>query len=341
MNTRRNPKEASKRGGKPGGPSQSQPKSGARNHKSGAKPGITAKAKGQAAVKSYSIIEPAELLPFLLSVITNKGRNSVKSLLTRGQVSVNGKPITRHNFQLHPGQTVTIDQEKQVQAKEMTLLTIVHEDDDLIIIQKDAGLLSIATGEDNELTAYRQLMEHVRLTNPRNRIYVVHRLDRDTSGVMMFAKSEAIQQKLQNTWKETVKERSYVALVEGAVKKAEGTISSWLKETSTLKMYSSPHEGDGLHAITHYKLIQANRHFSLLEVQLETGRKNQIRVHMADIGHPIAGDKKYGAETKAVGRLGLHARVLSFVHPTSGELLTFESAIPKTFLKYTAPAPTN
>lgn len=106
-------------------------------------------------------------------------------------------------------------------------------------------------------------------------------------------------------------------------------------------MYSSPHEGDGLHAITHYKLIQANRHFSLLEVQLETGRKNQIRVHMADIGHPIAGDKKYGAETKAVGRLGLHARVLSFVHPTSGELLTFESAIPKTFLKYTAPAPTN
>lgn len=157
----------------------------------------------------------------------------------------------------------------------------------------------------------------------------------------MFAKSERIQQALQNTWKDTVKERSYVALVEGSVKKPEGTISSWLKETSTLKMYSSPHEGDGLHAVTHYKLIQANRHFSLLEVHLETGRKNQIRVHMADIGHPIAGDKKYGAETKTVGRLGLHARVLSFIHPVSGELMTFESAIPKTFLKYTAPAPTN
>ncbi|MBP2116284.1 RluA family pseudouridine synthase [Paenibacillus silagei] len=309
------------------------------NHKQGARSG--APAKPAAAPKSYTVAEPAELLAFLLKTITNKGRNSIKSMLSRGQVAVNGKPVTKHNHPLHPGQTVTIDHEKPAETKEMLGLTIVHEDDDIIVIQKDAGLLSIATGEDNELTAYRQLMEHVRLSNPKNRVYVVHRLDRDTSGVMMFARSEAIQQQLQNSWKETVKERSYVALVEGAVKRSEGTISSWLKETSTLKMYSSPHEGDGLHAVTRYKLIQANRHFSLLEVHLETGRKNQIRVHMSDIGHPIAGDKKYGAETKAVGRLGLHARVLSFVHPTTGEILTFESEIPKTFLKYTAPAPTN
>ncbi|MHA6531076.1 RluA family pseudouridine synthase [Paenibacillus sp. BAC0078] len=309
------------------------------NHRSAGKPGTSAKTPAPS--KTYTVAEPAELLAFLLKTLANRGRNAVKSILSRGQVSVNGKLVTRHNFPLQPGQTVTIDQEKPVEAKEMIGLTIVHEDDDLIVIQKDAGLLSIATGEDNELTAYRQLMEHVRLSNPRNRVFVVHRLDRDTSGVMMFAKSEQIQQKLQNSWKDTVKERTYVALVEGAVKKSEGTISSWLKETSTLKMYSSPHEGDGLHAVTHYKLIQANRHFSLLEVQLETGRKNQIRVHMADIGHPIAGDKKYGAATKAVGRLGLHARVLSFIHPTTGELLSFESAIPKTFLKYTAPAPTN
>ncbi|WP_082451599.1 RluA family pseudouridine synthase [Paenibacillus ihuae] len=343
MNTRRNPKEASKRGAKPGASNPSQSKPGARSHsnKPGGKLGQAAKAKTPVPVKTYAVAEPAELLPFLLKTLASRGRNSIKSLLARGQVSVNGKAVTQHNFQLHPGQTIAIDLEKQVQAKEMVGLTIVHEDDDLIVIQKDAGLLSIATGEENEQTAYRQLMEHVRLTNPRNRIFVVHRLDRDTSGVMMFAKSEQIQQKLQNTWKDTVKERSYVALVEGAVKKAEGTISSWLKETSTLKMYSSPHEGDGQHAVTHYKLLQANRHFSLLEVRLETGRKNQIRVHLADIGHPIAGDKKYGAQTKAVGRLGLHARVLSFIHPTTGDLLTFESPIPKTFLKYTAPAPTN
>ncbi|WP_410513931.1 RluA family pseudouridine synthase [Paenibacillus sp. BR2-3] len=340
MNTRRNPKETSKRGSKPGFTSKSQPKQGTRNPN---KPNITSndKAKTPAPVKTYPVTGPAELLPFLLEQISNRGRNSIKSMLSRGQVSVNGKVMTQHNFQLHPGQTVTLDTEKTVQAKEMIGLTIVHEDEDLIVIQKEAGLLSIATSEENELTAYRQLMEHVRLSNPKNRIFVVHRLDRDTSGVMMFAKSERIQQSLQTTWKDTVKERSYVALVEGSVKKAEGTVSSWLKETATLKMYSSPHEGDGLHAVTHYKLIQSNRHFSLLEVQLETGRKNQIRVHMADIGHPIAGDKKYGAETKTVGRLGLHARVLSFIHPTTGELMTFESAIPKTFLKYTAPAPTN
>lgn len=332
MNTRRNSKESSKRGAKPASTFKSQPKISSKFSDKPQKPAPT---------KTYPVTEPSELLPFLLTHISNRGRNSIKSLLQRGQVSINGKAVTQHNFQLHPGQTVTLDTEKTVKAPEMLGLQIVHEDEDLIVIQKDAGLLSIATTGENELTAYRQLMEHVRLNNPKNRIFVVHRLDRDTSGVMMFAKSERIQQALQNTWKDTVKERSYVALVEGLVRKPEGTISSWLKETSTLKMYSSPHEGDGLHAVTHYKLIQANRHFSLLEVQLETGRKNQIRVHMADIGHPIAGDKKYGAETKTVGRLGLHARVLSFIHPTSGELMTFESAIPKTFLKYTAPAPTN
>ncbi|ULO06378.1 RluA family pseudouridine synthase [Paenibacillus sp. 19GGS1-52] len=338
MNTRRNPKEASKRGAKPDSTtkSQSKSKSSVRNSKFNDK----SKAKTVTPVKPFIVSEPSELLPFLLTHITGHGRNAIKSILSRGQVSVNGKVVTQHNLQLHSGQTVAIDKEKPIQAEEMIGLTIVHEDDDLIVIQKDAGLLSIATAEESELTAYYQLMEHVRLTNSKNRIFVVHRLDRDTSGLMMFAKSEAIQQTLQNNWKETVKERSYVALVEGAVKRPEGTISSWLKETSTLKMYSSPHEGDGQHAITHYKLIQMNRHFSLLEVHLETGRKNQIRVHMADIGHPIAGDKKYGAETKTVGRLGLHARVLSFIHPTTGKLLTFESPIPKTFLKYTAPSTT-
>ncbi|MCL6601417.1 MAG: RluA family pseudouridine synthase [Paenibacillus sp.] len=340
MNTRRNPKETSKRASKPTSTSKSQPKQNTR-HANKPSNRNNDKVKAPAPSKIYPVTEPAELLPFLITHITNRGRNSIKSLLSRGQISVNGKAVTQHNYQLHPGQTVALDMEKIVQVEELIGLQIVHEDDDIIVIQKDAGLLSIATSEENELTAYRQLMDHVRLSNPKNRIFVVHRLDRDTSGIMMFAKSERIQQALQNTWKDTVKERSYVALVEGSVRKPEGTVSSWLKETSTLKMYSSPHEGDGLHAVTHYKLIQSNRHFSLLEVQLETGRKNQIRVHMADIGHPIAGDKKYGAETKTVGRLGLHARVLSFIHPSSGELLTFESAIPKTFLKYTAPAPTN
>jgi len=283
--------------------------------------------------KQYEVKEPAELLSFLLGSITNQSRNSIKSMLGRGQVSVNGKQETAFNAPLQPGQTVTVSMERVVEQVPFVGLAILHEDEDIIVIKKDAGLLSIAASpEDNELTAYRQLTAHVRASHPDNRIFVVHRLDRDTSGVMMFAKSKDVQQTLQNNWQDIVKERSYVALVEGKVKKPEGTISSWLKESKTLKMYSSPYPNDGQHAVTHYKVLQSNANFSLLDVHLETGRKNQIRVHMEEIGHPIVGDKKYGARSKAIGRLGLHARILAFEHPTTGKLMRFETDIPKLFL---------
>lgn len=282
--------------------------------------------------KQFTVKEPAELLAFLLASISDRGRNSIKSMLARGQISVNDRVVTAYNFPLQPGQTVSINKEKIVEEAPFIGLSIMHEDEDIIVIRKDAGLLSIASDKESELTAYRQLMAHVRMDNPNNRIFVVHRLDRDTSGVMMFAKSKEIQQTLQNSWQDIVKERTYIALVEGNVKKTEGTITSWLKETKTLKMYSSPYPNDGQYAVTHYKVLQANSGFSLLEVHLETGRKNQIRVHMQDIGHPIVGDKKYGSKSKPIGRLGLHARVLAFSHPASGELMRFETDIPKTFL---------
>ncbi|MCG7385532.1 RluA family pseudouridine synthase [Paenibacillus sp. ACRRY] len=281
--------------------------------------------------RQYKVTEPDELLNFLLQHLKS-GRNAVKSILGRGQVSVDQKVITKFNQALTPGQIVSISKEGAVAAPTMSGLTILHEDDDIIVIRKEAGLLSIAADRSDDLTAYRQLTEHVRRTDSRNRIFVVHRLDRDTSGVMMFAKSEEVKQNLQDNWKDKVQERVYVALVEGQVAKPVGTISSWLKESKTLKMYSSPRPNDGQHAVTHYKRLQSNREFSLLEVRLETGRKNQIRVHMEDLGHPIAGDKKYGSRTKTLGRLGLHARVLSFIHPTTDELMTFETDIPKQFL---------
>ncbi|WP_127530518.1 RluA family pseudouridine synthase [Paenibacillus kobensis] len=283
-------------------------------------------------ISQYTVKEPTELLPFLLNKQSNLGRNTVKAILARGQVLVNDRVVTAYNCPLEPGQTVTIRKDKVVEEPQLIGLTILHEDEDIIVIQKNAGLLSISSGQENETTAYRQLMAHVRIQDPGNRIFVVHRLDRDTSGVMMFAKSERVQQLLQNSWQDTVEERTYVALVEGKVKKTEGTISSWLKESSTLKMYSSHYPNDGQHAVTHYKTIQSNSSFTLLEVRLETGRKNQIRVHMQDIGHPIVGDKKYGSRSKAINRLGLHARVLAFKHPTKGELLRFETDIPKSFL---------
>lgn len=288
--------------------------------------------RNQTPPKQYKVTEEGELLLFLLDRLSNQGRNSIKSLLAHGQVSVDDRIEKRYNHPLRPGQTVTIRKDRTTVAPAMIGLRILYEDDDLIVVHKDAGLLSIATPQETELTAYRQLTTHVRLTHPQNRIFVLHRLDRETSGVMMFAKSEKIQQTMQDGWKDIVKERMYVALVEGMVKKTQGTITSWLKESSTLKMYSSPYPNDGQHAITHYKVLQANRNYSLLEIHLETGRKNQIRVHMQDIGHPVANDKKYGAKTKPFSRLGLHARVLSFDHPTTGKLMRFETEIPKQFL---------
>jgi 23S rRNA pseudouridine1911/1915/1917 synthase len=288
--------------------------------------------EGKTKTRIYAVKEPSELLAFLLVALSNQGRNSVKAMLARGQVSVGEKVVTAYNFPLKPGQTVTIGGGK---ADELPMigLAIMHEDNDIIIVRKEAGLLSIATDEETELTAYRQLNEHVRRADAKNRIFVVHRLDRDTSGVMMFAKSKEIQQLLQNSWQESVKERTYVALVEGVVRKTEGTISSWLKESKTLKVYSSPYPNDGQHAVTHYKVIKTGPKYTLLEINLETGRKNQIRVHMQDIGHPVVGDKKYGSKSSVLSRLGLHARVLAFTHPRTGEPMRFETDIPGAFLQ--------
>ncbi|RAP77091.1 RluA family pseudouridine synthase [Paenibacillus montanisoli] len=282
--------------------------------------------------RSYQVKESAELLAFLLSEVKGEGRNAIKSMLSRGQIAVNGTPQKVHNYLLQPGQTVTVSKERIVESPPLIGLTILHEDNDLIVVEKESGLLSIASEQESELTAYRQLTAHVRAANPSNRIFVVHRLDRDTSGVMMFAKSEQVQQQLQSTWQESVTDRTYIALVEGMVKRTEGTISSYLKESKTLKMYSTTNPTDAQHAVTHYKVLQSNRNYSLLEVSLETGRKNQIRVHMEDIGHPIVGDKKYGSKSKALNRLGLHARLLAFQHPATGEPMRFETGIPKPFL---------
>ncbi|WP_082053605.1 RluA family pseudouridine synthase [Gordoniibacillus kamchatkensis] len=284
--------------------------------------------------KSYTVDQPAELLAFLLETVANRGRNSIKSMLARGQIEVNERAVTAYNYPLQSGDIVTVRKQAAVETIPLAGMAILHEDEDIVVILKEAGLLSIAASrEDDELTAYRQLTAHVRQTDPNGRIFVVHRLDRDTSGVMMFAKSEQVQQQLQTGWQDVVQERTYVALVEGMVRKPEGRIESWLKETKTLKMYSSPHPNDGQHAVTHYKTLRANRDFSLLEVQLETGRKNQIRVHLSDIGHPIVGDKKYGSRSRAIGRLGLHARVLAFLHPRTGEPMRFATDIPKALLR--------
>lgn len=285
-------------------------------------------------ITRLKVKKPAELLKFLLAALPHAGRNSLKALLSHEHISVDDRVTTRYNYPLEPGQTVSVRWTRAPEPFQLFGLKILHEDEDVIVVDKEAGLLSIAANPDEpELTAYRQLTEYVRRENRNNRIFVVHRLDRDTSGVMVFARTETAKQTLQSFWRERVEERTYIALVEGAVKKPEGTISSWLKESKTLRVYSSPKPNDGQHAVTHYKVIRSNRDFSLLQVKLETGRKNQIRVHMQDIGHPIVGDKKYGSRKNTIGRLGLHAQILAFQHPATGQTLCFTSKIPQVFFR--------
>ncbi len=279
------------------------------------------------------VADTAELMEFLMAQLPAKGRNNIKSLLSHRQVLVDGEVVTRYNHQLRSGQEILINWSLLRDEGLGRSLKIIYEDADIIVIDKPAGLLSIASDQDKVNTAYRQVRDYVSSVNPENRIFIVHRLDRDTSGVMLFAKKEEVKHFMQESWKDIVNDRAYVAVVEGRVEENEATIKSWLKETKTRLMYSSSRAGDGLEAVTHFRVLQSAAKYSLLEIRLETGRKNQIRVHMRDIGHSIIGDKKYGSSKNPIGRLGLHAHILAFNHPVSGEPMRFETEVPKKFTR--------
>jgi 23S rRNA pseudouridine1911/1915/1917 synthase len=278
-----------------------------------------------------TVTEITELMKFLLYQLPHKNRDNIKSYLRSRQVIVDGKIVTQYNHSLIPGQQVEVTGERIPKEKQYRGISIVFEDQYLIVIDKHAGMLSMATDKEKEKTAYGMLSVHVKKTNPSNKIFIVHRLDRETSGLMVFAKSEEIQHKLQESWQTNVTERTYMAIIEGELKEKEGTVTSWLTESKSLMVYSSPDPGKGDKAITHYRTIKTNQAYSLLAIDPETGRKNQIRVHMKDLGHSIVGDKKYGSRVNPVGRMCLHARVLAFVHPVTQEKLHFETGIPQKF----------
>jgi 23S rRNA pseudouridine1911/1915/1917 synthase len=285
----------------------------------------------------FKVTEPAELLRFLLTRMPDKSRTAVKSLLVHHLVSVDNAVVTQFNHGLTAGETVAVRRTGEAPSGLQRGLKIVFEDDALMVVEKRAGLLSIATDAEREKTAYSLLSDYVKRADSRNLIFVVHRLDRETSGLMMFAKNQAVQKALQQDWQEAVSERIYVAVVEGQVSSPQGTITSWLTENKALVMRSSSTPNDGQKATTSYRVLQTNPKYSLLELSLETGRKNQIRVHLQDLGHPIVGDKKYGATQNPIQRLGLHARVLAFRHPITGEVLRFESPVPKEFYQVFQP----
>jgi len=295
------------------------------------KPGVRPESKlKEIALK---VTEASILMNFLIAKFPEKSRNTIKSILAHKQVTVDDLVTTKFDFPLKKGQMVFLNKKKSQEKPRFRELRIVHEDAHVIVIDKISGLLSMASETEKQKTAYSMLSEYVKRFDPRNLIFIVHRLDRETSGLMMFARSKRVQEILQKDWNDNIIERSYVAVVEGTVEKAGDTVTSWLKENKAMVMYSSQTPEDGQKAVTHYKVIKTNKLYSLLDVKLETGRKNQIRVHMKDMGHPVAGDKKYGAKTNPVGQMGLHARVLSFKHPMTGKVMRFDTPIPMKFQK--------
>jgi 23S rRNA pseudouridine1911/1915/1917 synthase len=280
------------------------------------------------------VTSESELMAFLQAKMGGMSRTGVKSLLSHRQVMVNGKITTLFNHPLKPGDEIEVKSSGGNLELKHPKLKIIFEDKDLIVVEKKEGLLTVITQHEDETTAFSILKSYVQKSASTNRIYVVHRLDRETSGVLVFAKSRDIQLRLQENWHRVVTSRIYNAVVEGKVEKQKDTIVSWLSEhEKSLKIHSSNRDDGGQKAVTHYRCLKSNEQFSLLELELETGRKNQIRVHMESIGHPIVGDKKYGSDLNMMGRMALHARVLEFIHPVTLQKVRFETSIPPAFLK--------
>lgn len=286
-----------------------------------------------------NVEETILLMDFLIGKFKDKSRTTIKSLLKNKQVLIGSQPVTKFDYVLNAGDSVVIRWGKGVVTLKDPQLSIVFEDEDFIVVEKAAGLLSIATQKEKMRTAYSILSTYLKKKNPKNRIFVIHRLDRETSGLMVFAKNEAIQSAMQNNWKYAVQQRSYIAVIEGVLQTGDGTgvgvIKSYLWESKSLIVYSSPNPEDGQLAVTRYEVLKTGDKYSLVRLQLETGRKNQIRVHMNSIGHPLAGDMKYGGHVCALKRLCLHADKLSFTHPRTGERLDFSSPAPEAFSKLT------
>ncbi len=241
-------------------------------------------------------------------------------------------PTSQFDQPVHAGDTLSVNFTRPFVVFSHPRIKLVYEDNDIIVINKGSGILSVSTDNVKDGTAYSILRDYLKKKDPRLMLFVVHRLDRDTSGLMMFAKNVEAKEAMQHNWNNMVLGRRYVAVVEGKVEQEEGVVKSYLAETSQFEVYSTQNPDEGQLAITRFKRLQCNNGYSLMELSLDTGRKNQIRVHMKDLGHPIVGDRKYGAKASPIHRLGLHARTLHFAHPVTKKEMLFETPIPSRFL---------
>lgn len=277
--------------------------------------------------------DPAQLLSFVSERMPDRSRTDLKSWLRYGRIMIDGVLSTAFNAEVPPGGKVDVNMSRPFVVLNNPRLKLVYEDDDVIVVNKGYGLLSVGTqSHRKEESAYEILRNYVKEKNPRNKLYVVHRLDRDTSGLMMFAKNEEAQETLRHNWNNMVLDRLYVALLEGYVREDSGYMKSRLAENSQFVVYSTEEPGEGKLALTRFKVLKRANGLSLVEFSLDTGRKNQIRVHASEMGHPISGDRKYGAKESRLHRLCLHARTLRFAHPVTRRDMRFELPVPSRFL---------
>lgn len=274
-------------------------------------------------MEKYIVKENEILIEFLKKMFSNLSKNSVKSLLHNEKVFVNGNMTTKYNYELNAGDIV------EIREKVAKNIDIIYEDKDIIVINKPSGLLTVATEKEKNKTAYHLVMEYLKKKNKNNRIFIIHRLDKDTSGIIMFAKNERAKHLYQDNWNDIVKKRCYYAVIDGKMENKEGTIKSYLKENGN--MVYSVKDRSGKLAITEYEVLKERKNISLLDINLKTGRKNQIRVHMKENKTPILGDLKYGEKSKLINRLALHAYKLELVNPVTKKLLTFEINMPNEF----------
>lgn len=281
---------------------------------------------------TFKVLADAILIDFIMEKMHGISRNRAKALITNRVVLVNNAITTHPLTELKAGQVVQLDRSKHKKAFHSNDIDIVYEDPYLLVVDKRPGLLSMSNNSRQQ-TVQTVLNRYLEKGGGRNTSHLVHRLDRDTSGLMVYAKDVQTQQSLIDGWQHLVTDRRYIALVEGELESQRGRIQSWLTEDKRFITHSSPVDNGGKFAVTHYNVLESSNGYSLVECELETGRKNQIRVHMADLGHPVVGDHKYGSEIDPMRRLGLHAYMLCFTHPVTGKHLRFETPVPVPFEK--------
>ena len=271
-------------------------------------------------MNEYIINKEIILFDYLKEILPNKSKNNIKSLLKNECIYINNKKVTKYNYLLKENDILYI-------KYKTSNLDIIYEDNNIIVIDKPSGLLTISNEKEKVKTLYHYVLEY--LKKKKQKVFIIHRLDKDTSGIVIFAKNEKIKKLYQDNWNDLVIKRGYIAVVCGKTKDND-TIKSYLKENSNMMVYSSK---DGKLAITHYEKLKSNNKYTMVQVYIDTGRKNQIRVHMKENGTPIIGDKKYGCKDNSLKRLGLHSNILIVKNPINNNILKFSSNYPKEFDK--------